>query len=413
MSQIATGVFKQVTFKRQTGLGVIASGGAATGQLLRRTKSTLDLVKQTFKSNEILPSQQRRDVRHGVRSITGTISGELSGGTYQAFMESLMRQVVQAPISSGALTTITAAVTTGAQGTFTRSAGSWITDGYKLGMVVNSTGWTTTGVPNNNHYAIILSLTATVMTVQFLDGVAMGAKAAGDSVTMVSIGKSTWLPATGQVRHYYTIEHFFSDISQSEVFTDVVVTELQAKVPANGMTTIDFPCMGLGYQESNAAYFTSPTGTSTAGIEAAPNGILVVNGVAIAVVTAFELTVKGNYSTPGGIVGANVDPDVFPGSVDITGQMSVLFQDTSIVDLFVNESEFAVTLILTSTANGISSSAPNFTAFNMQRCKATGATKDDTEKGVTLTFPFTALEYIAGATNIRATSIEIQDSLFA
>lgn len=413
MSQIAVGVFKQVNFKRQTGLGTIASGGAATGQSLRRTKSTLDLTKQTFKSNEILLSQQRRDMRHGVRAITGTISGELSVGTYQAFFESLMRQVVQSQITSGALTTIAAAVTSGASGTFTRSAGSWITDGYKLGMIVTSIGWATTGIPNNSHYLVITALTATVMTGYMIDGVAFGAKAAGDSVTVSQVGKSTWLPSSGQVRHYYTIEHFFSDIAQDELYTDCVISEAQLKMPANGMSTVDFPIMGLGYGENTTAYFTSPTGPTTSGIEASPNGVILVNNIPIGVVTSFDLTIKGNYSAPGGIVGSVNDPDIFPGSVDVTGTMSVLFQDATIVDLFVNETEFAVVLAMTSTANGVSSSGPNFTAFNMQRVKATGATKDDGEKGITLTFPFTALEYTAGATNLRPTTLEIQDSLFA
>jgi hypothetical protein len=321
MTAIATGVFKTVAQKRQTALGTIAPGGGATGQYVRRTKSTLDLAKQTFKSAEILASQQRRDFRHGVRSITGTISGELSVGGYQPFIESICRQVVQAVISTGAIATVTAASTAppSGEGTYTRSAGSYLTDGFKLGDIINCTGWTTTGVANNNHYAIIIGLTATVMSIQMLDGVNVAAKAAGDSVTISQVGKKTWIPASGQVKHYYTIEHWFGDISQSEVFTDVVISEMQCKLPATGMATVDFPCMGLGFTENTTEYFTSPNAAPTGGIEASVNGIVVVNGNPVGLVTSADFTVKGNYSLPGGIVGSTSDPDVFPGVVAVSG----------------------------------------------------------------------------------------------
>ena len=410
---IATGVFKTVTEKRQAALKTIAAGGAATGKTLRRVKSTLDLAKTTYKSNEILLSQQRRDFRHGIRSVTGQISGELSVGGYQDFCESICRQVVQTPAATaGGITTVTAAITTPPQGTFTRSAGSYLTDGFNIGDIVSWSGWSTTGVPNNAHYMMIVALTATVMTVQTMDGVAIGNKAAGDAVTCTVVGKKTWLPTSGQVRHYYTIEHFFSDIGQSEVFQDVVISEMAVKLPPTGMATVDWTCLGLDMPITNtSAYFTSPTAAPTGGIEASVNGLLIVNGAAIGIVSAIDFTIKGNYSVPGGVVGSKVDPDVFPGSVDVTGNITVLFQDATFRDFFNNETEFAITVAL--TANNTANSP--FTCFNFPRVKAGGASKDDQEKGLSLTMPFTALEQINGGTGIANldTTISIQDSAFA
>jgi hypothetical protein len=93
--------------------------------------------------------------------------------------------------------------------------------------------------------------------------------------------------------------------------------------------------------------------------------------------------------------------------------LAVLFSDTTFVDLFNNETEFAIFLTLTSPFGG-TSAAPAFTNFVFPRCKAGGATKDDVEKGITLTFPFTALEQTAGGTGTANldTTISVQDSAF-
>src|SRR5689334_20386503 len=187
MSAIATGVFKKLIAKKQAALGTKASAGSA--QQYRRVTSTIDLKKATYQSNEIRPSMQKSDYRHGVRSVDGTISGELSCGTYQAMIESILRAAASSAVTSGALTDVVSAITTGAKGTFTRSTGSFITDGFKVGMVVRWSGWATTGAPNNAHNFLITSLTALIMTGVMLDGVAIGAKAAGDSVTCAEVGK--------------------------------------------------------------------------------------------------------------------------------------------------------------------------------------------------------------------------------
>lgn len=409
---IATGVFKKLSFKKQTALNAKAPAGAGgTAQYLRRVTSTVDLTKASYQSAEILDSQQRRDMRHGVRSVAGAISGELSVGTWQKPFESLLRQVVQAAATSGAILTVTSASTVGAAGTYTRSAGSFLSDGFKIGDIVNWVGWTTTGVPNNNHWALITALSATVMTVLNLDGVAVGAKAAGDSVTCTIVGKKTWIPATAQSRDYYTIEHWFSDIAQSEQFTDCVFTGATIALPPTGMATIQLPVLGLDMQTGVTEYFTTPAASSSGAILAAVNGVLLINGAVAATVTGATITINGNYSAPGGVVGSNVDPDIFPGPIDVTGQITVLFQNGVFRDLFLNETESSLTVVL--EANN--TATPAFTAFTISRMKYSGATKDDGTAGLTLTLPFTALENVvtggAALANLQ-TTISIQDSAF-
>lgn len=406
MTAIAAGVFKKLIAKKQSALGTKATTGSA--QLLRRVSSDLDLKKATYQSNEIRPSMMKADFRHGIRSVDGTISGELSCGSYQGLMESVLRAAASTAITSGALTDVTAAVTTGAQGTFTRATGSWFTAGFKVGMTVRWSGWATTGVPNNAHNFMILILTATVMTGVFVDGVAMGPKASGDSVTCLEVGKHIAIPQSAHTKDYWTIEHFFADISQSETFTDCVIGGMNVKLPASGMATIDFPIMGLNMDKDTAQYFVSPTAASSGAVLAAVNGAVYVAGVKVAQITSMDFNVNGNMSAPGGIVGSNVDPDIFPGTFDITGNLSVLFSDATMRDYFIDETEVSIIVVLTAG----NSAAADFQTHVFPRVKIGGSSKDDGEKGLTMTMPFTALENTSGGsgTSTVATAYWVQDS---
>jgi hypothetical protein len=412
MALIATGIFKTLTLKKQTALGTKAPAtpsGSATN--MRRVTSVMTLNRANFKSKEILPTQQIRDVRLGIKAVTGTISGELTVGGYQQPMESVLRQVSQTVVTTGALTTVTAASTGTNTGTFTRSAGSFLTDGFKIGDVVTQSGWTTTGTANNAHNFLITALTATVMTVQTLDGAAVVAKTAGDSVTTVQAGKKTWTPQTGQSRDYYTIEHWYSDIAQSEQYTDCVFSEMSVKIPATAITDISFSVLGLNMQTGVTQYFSSPAAIPTGGSLAGVNGVVLVNGVAVATVTGLEIKVKGNYAAPGGVVGSLTDPDIYLGPVEVDGSATILFTDNTMRDLFIAETECSLAVAL--TANNTANSP--FTAFVLPRVKFTDADKNDGPTGIAQTMPFVALEnFVNGgaAASSLATTISIQDSAF-
>lgn len=405
---IATGVFKKLIAKKQTGLGIAASGASA--QEYRRVTSNLSLKKEFYKSNEIRASMMRSDGRHGVRSVDGTISGELSVGTYKYFIASTLRAAStwSAPVTSGALTTVAAAVTTGAAGTFTRSSGSWLTDGFKIGMVVRWTGWASPATANNNHNFIITALTSTVMTVFALDGVPIVAKAAGDSVTVTTPGRYVFTPTSGHTNDYWTIEHFHSDIAQSEQFTDCVFNTMDVKLPATGMATIDFGILGLNMVTGTSSVFTSPAAPTSGKVLAAVNGAVFVAGTRVATITSLDFQKNGNCSVPGGVVGSNVDPDIFKGSFDVTGNMSVLFENTTMRDYFLAETEVSIIAAFTG------SNAPNadFIAITMPVVKINSSDVDDGEKGLTASMSFVSLENTSGGpgTNSINTDLVIQDS---
>ncbi len=408
---IATGINKLLTFKKQSGLGVAA--GATGGQNLRRTTSTLDKKKASYASKEIRPSQQKADFRHGVVSVDGTINGELSVGTYQSFMESVLRAaVVTAWTVTLATSDIVAASTGTNTGTFTTTAGSFMTGGdkAKLGMVLRFSGFTAPATANNAANMIITSLTDKVMTVARLDGQVIVAKTETAAVTVTAAGKSLKIPQSGHTRDYYTIEHNFTDIVQSEKFTDCMITTMDVKLPASGMATVDFNVMGLNMTPGTVGYFTTPTAVTTGATLAAANGAIFLNGIAIGLITGMNFSTKGGHTTIGGVVGANQEPDIFPGNIDVDGQVTVLFTDAVARDYFLNETEVSIYCVFTTD----NTPASNFMAFSLPRVKMGGAGKDDGEKGLVLTMPFTALENINGGsgTSTYATTLAIQDSAF-
>jgi uncharacterized protein (UPF0333 family) len=401
-SGISQGVAKQLRYAKQTGLGVIAA--TTGGQILRRTQDSLDLNKATYQSAELRSDYQVADMRHGSRSIAGDIQGEISPGTYADLIAGTLRAPFAAGATTGAQTTIAASAIAPH---FHRTAGSFLADGLKVGSVFRATGFT--NAPNNATNFMITTLTASDITVIQLNGpIGIVTEVAGQSVTLTEVGKKAMIPRSNFADTYFTFEHFFSDIGQSEVFSDCKVSQLDLSLPATGMSTIKAAIMGLNYQSSDSAYFTAPTPETSSGALCAVNGVLLVGGQQVGLVTGLTLTINGNLKTDS-VVGSNVGPDVFDGSIAVSGQITAYFKNPTLRDIFVNETESSVMCSMTT------SNAPDaeFMSFTLPRIKFSGAKKDDGQKGLILTLPFTALLNIAGgaSTATDATTVSFQDSL--
>lgn len=397
---LATGVFKQLRFGKETTWGVAS---AAAGQLLRRTQSSLDLSKDVYQSNEILSSQQIRDARHGVRRVQGSIDGELSPGTYSPFFGSLLRKDMTAGVTVSGLSLTAVA---GTPATFTRGTGSWIADGFRVGDVVRFTGFSAGAVGNNARNYRITALTATVLTTSGA-GVEVVVAASGVTATATVVGKKTFVPSSGHTDDSYTVEHWYADIVQSERFVGCKIGGAEIGLPATGMVTSRFQVLGKDVVTGTTAHFASPTALSVGGVLTAVNGLLRVNGADIAIVTGASISINGNNSAEP-VIGSNTVPNIFPGRVTVQGQFTAFFQDGTLRDAFIGESEVSLQMMMT-TSNDANA---EFVSFFLPRIKLGGSTKNDNEKGLIQSIPFTALENTSGATNnAENTTIVIQDSL--
>ena len=394
----ATGINKVVSYKKETTFGTLPSASGA--QTIRRVSSNFNLTKETYQSEEIRTDYQLSDFRHGVRAVEGNISGELSAGAYSDFLASALARNFTAATPS-ALGSTTIASVTGTY-TITRTTGSFLTDGVRVGNVIRLTGFATN---NNNKNLLIIALTATVATVVALNGATLTPETVASGGTYTATGKTTFAPSTGHTDDSYSFESWYADIGQSEVYVGNKVNTVGIALPATGLTTIDLNFMGQDLkQRSTSQYFTSPTAQGTNGIFAAVNGALLVNGSPIALVTAANININRNMTSEA-VVGSNIKPEIYEGRIVVDGDFSTLYQDGTFAGYFDTEAE--ISLVIALTANNLPNS--EFMSFTLPRIKLSTNTKDDGEKGIVAQNSFQALKGF-GTNGFEATTIMIQDS---
>lgn len=399
---ISKGTAKVVAYKKETTWGTAA--GASGGKQVRRVTADFNLTKETYESNEIRTDRQLADFRHGVRSADGTLSGELSPNSYSDFMQSLVAKDF-ATVSAVASLSVTIAAGSGTLWTITRATGDWLSNGLKVGSVIRLTGaGLATGNVGKN--LLIVSMTTTIITVQVLNGSALTAEGPIASVTATVVGKQTYVPATGHTEDSYTVEQWFQDISQSEVFTGMRVGSMNLQLPATGLTTVDFSFMGKDLAtKGTSQYFSTPTAQGTNGIFAAVNGAMIVNGLPVALVTSADFTVERAMENATA-VGSNSVAEIFLGRIRVTGNLSVYFQDATFRNYFDDETAVSIVFALTtgSEANA------DFLTFTLPKVKLGSFAKDDGELGLVASTSFQALLNADVTTGLPATTIQIQDS---
>lgn len=398
---IAVGINKQVSYKQETTWGTPAVG--AGGKSLRRVTASFNLEKETYESSEIRTDYQIADMRHGVRSVNGSVSGELTPGTYSDFIGAALSRdfTAMAPLTGLSLTIAVAGTIV-----ITRASGSWLTDGIKIGDVVRLTAGTFGADLNKN--LLVTALTALAMTVVTLNGstvAAQGTAVTGAAVTVV--GKKTFAPTSGHVDRSYTFEEFYSDIAQSEVTTGNKVNTVSLALPATGLVTCDFGFMGKDMQTGTTQALTSPTAQNTFGSFAAVNGLLLIDGVSVGLLTGLNININRNMSTAT-VVGSNSIQELFEGRIVVDGDFSAYFQDGVFRDKFLNEVEISIIAVVTSS----SANNSDFVSFVLPRVKVNSNGRDDGEQGITAQHSFMALLNSAGGSGVATerTTLSVQDS---
>lgn len=379
----AQGLNKVFAFGKQTGIGVPKIGAGCFK--LRRKTAVFTAAVDTSMNDEIVSHRQDTGVTFGQKKTTGKIDGNISPGTYYKFIAAALMKDFAAVAAYAAGIDVTAAASAPH---FVDASGGFLTAGLKVGMVGRWTGFAGGGATaNNDRNFWITALTATNMTGIFLDGTAVAADAAGDSVTFTVVGMITNAPLTGHTNDYYTFESWQSDISKSELFPDCKFNQIATTVPATGPSTISIDVVGLGTRTLGTSQaMTSPTAETSTDIVEGVRGALYVNGALTSYVQSFSLTIDRGITPIGASLGSAVSPAHNEGRVKVSGSFSVFYDSSTLSDIF--DAQNTVSLALVTVCDGTATS--DFVGFTMGKISVTSDQPDDGEKVIIRTFNFTA-----------------------
>lgn len=397
----AQGIAKKVSYKKETTFGELP--GVSGAKQLRRTSADFNLTKENFSSNELSTHRMNSTLRHGVRSADGSLAGELSPGSYADFLASVVARDWTAVVG-----TASAEVTIAASGTnftITRTAGDYLTDGFLVGQVVRMTG-AGLNAANVGNNLLVLGVTATVLTVQVLSATALVAEGPISTVAIAPAGKITYTPMSGHTDDSYTLEEFYSDISESVVFGGMKPANFNVTIPASGLVTTDMSFMGKGISQSgNTEYFTSSAPVSTTDAFTAVQGTLLVNGSAAGCITDISVAIA-RAQEMAQCIGSNDVSEIFTGKITVTGSLSAYFSDATLRNYFDDESEVTIVVALTT---GEEKDA-DVMSFAMSRVKFTNSGYTDAELGVTQSLDFEALLMDTNTNGLAPTNILVQDT---
>ena len=193
----------------------------------------------------------------------------------------------------------------------------------------------------------------------------------------------------------FSMERLFRDIGQYAVYKGVMIDGFTLNMQTSGMVTGTFNCIGKDVVYSSTSLGTPTTPGAFPPFDAF-GGSLKEGGSVIAVVSAVSLELKNDLA-PFFALGDDSCIEVTAGQSLVTGRVSAAFQNTTLLNKFLNETESSLEVEITDPlGHGLTILLP--------RIKYTGGEVPVNNAGpVTLSMPFTALLDSVTGTNIQIT----------
>ena len=393
---MADGINKLITLKKEVTWGLKPANTG--GQLMPRVTGSFRPSIPSYQSALLNPSQQMRDSRHGTHSAVGNLTSELMCGAYsELFAAGLRRDFGATSITTGALTNITV---DNFVPVFTRASGSFFTDGFRRGMIVDVTNPVQ---PLNSGRALVLDVDDLTMDAVLLSSVAWTAQPSGDTITIAQAGEWTYTPQTGHTNDSFTAEEWMSDISVSVITLGLVLNTFSVSLSPNGMVGATFDFMGKDFETpSGTRYFASPTAVPGEGTMSSASGVAYLDGSKSCRMTSMTLNVNNNVTMEDMVLCAGKGARS-RGKVLASGSATFVFDNEDLLVKFVTEQEIEFIAVLTAQDG-------EALGFYAPRMKINDASYDDGEKVTILTLNFDMLEYVGSATDILNTTLIISDT---
>lgn len=383
-----------VAYKVESAFGTLP--GATSGKVFRPNSGGLNLTKEPIQSNEVRRDGMMTRGRHGSRSVTGQYAADLSVGSYDDWIEAVLRGTFDSPLALDE--SDFTSITTGAN-TIVLASGNPITLGLKVGDIIRITNQATS-TANNDKNLRITALDATTITV----AETLTVNAVADTDCEITRPKKV---LNGVTPRSFTIEEREIDIDGSEVFKGCRIGQMQLNLAPNGMATLTFNVVGQDMEIMDSAsspYFTDPTETTTIGLTAVEATIR-LGSADVLDISALDLTINLNAAGQP-VVGSNLTPDVFTNLANVTGNITALKSDVTRVQNFLDEDQLSLHLLF----EEVSGSPAEFVSFFIPNLTLATSTKSDMGSDGARTASFSLLVGKASATGYDDTMLSVQTS---
>jgi len=293
---------------------------AGNGKTIRLTGESLEGTTAKTKSKEIRKDRQSTDIiRTGV-GVTGEISGELSYGAFDDFIEAAL-------LSSAWAGTVTIAGTNISCSASDNSinSGSSAFVGISAGQFIRVTGFTTNG-------ALIWARVTSATTAKLIvSGITLVNESAGASISVKASDKvqvGTTLPDFVFERAHTDVASTFAD------FVGCGFDSMEIGIDAQGILTIKFGVFGKQEQANTSTQMGTPTAAATNNVL---NGVdhpyrTWEGGVSTAnAMSAMAITLRVSNKLAGRNELGNLGPtSLRAGDVDVTGTLKAYFVSNAI-----------------------------------------------------------------------------------
>jgi hypothetical protein len=213
---------------------------------------------------------------------------------------------------------------------------------------------------------------------------------------------STGVIKVGTTPKFLTLEDYAGDIDQARLFTGCTVSTMSVSMAPNQMVTSTFGMVGKDMTISGTEKTVAAGGVGEP-FDAYSGALKVadVDGTgaasALSIVTSVDFTVTNSFA-PTFVVGNDSAPQLEFGRAEVEGTITAYFEDLSLVNRFLNETESAIEV-------SVADPSANTMTFLFPRVKFNAAdipVDGPTSRVVTL--PFVALYDDTELTNLKITT---------
>jgi hypothetical protein len=356
---------------------------------LRFTSGNNQLTKDSIQSSELDGSREVADIRLGSNQTAGDISVELSPTSYDDLLQAALGSTFSTGLGfAGVDIAVDATLKT-----FTRASGDFVSDGVEVGNLIYFNDLDS----GNRGGFIVDTVIAAVVTCSQAEGLTDQVS----SATRYDTGDSL---SVGTDRTSFSILTVFADADdgagENHITRGVEITGYNFDVSVNSMVTGSFPTIGLTYAPDVAL----PAGSTFPSVDktepfASVDGRIIEAGALIGFVTSITINLD-NAASAQFEVGSNDTSFIEQGRANSTMSLTTFFEDSTLLNKFINETETSIVLVLTNTSGTFSITYPRV-------IYTTGAPDVAGEGSITQSLDAQALAGIAGESSIIIQKIEI------